>query len=210
MFSGASLAKAMGRTRLAIIALVVAILLVSVIAGTILYFNGQTSDNNSKTPSPTSGLTTTPSPKGLVATLNVVESGNNAELMQMFPELNPTYRPDCLWINGNVTNSGKETAYNAGLRVVAGGEYGILIINMTVPLSGGAYGTDNATNAFIINNHRIGIYTKFNSSPWKIDNVGSLELGSLSGGQTAKVTLAIFHEGTVTSWNITPVWTNSP
>jgi hypothetical protein len=200
----------MGKTRLAITAFVVAVLFVSVIAGTILYYNGQTSDTNSKMPLPTSVPTTTPSPTGLVATLNIVDMENNAELMQMFPELNPTYFYDCLWINGNVTNTGKETAYNAGLRVVAGGVYGTLIINMTVPLSGGAFGTNNATNAFVLGHYRLGTYTKFEASPWKVDHIGSLELGSLNGGQTANVTLAIFHEGTVTSWNVTPVWTNSP
>ncbi len=150
------------------------------------------------------------SPTELVAALNIVDRENNLELMQMFPELNPTYRPDCLWINGNVTNTGKETAYNAGLKVVAGGDYGILRVNITVPLSGGAYGTDNATNAFVLNNHRLGTYTEFDSSPWKVDNVGSMELGSIAGGQTSNVTLAIFHLGRVTSWSVTPVWTSSP
>ena len=129
--------------------------------------------------------------------------------MQLFPELNPTYRPDCFWINGLVINNGTKTVYNSGLKVIAYDAKGTLQINMTVPLSGGAYGTDNATNAFILNNHRIGTYTKFDSLPWTIYNIGSLELGSLNGGQTVNVTLAIFHEGTVTSWNVTPVWTNS-
>jgi hypothetical protein len=179
-----------GRTRLAITAFVVAILFISVIAVTIVYYK--------------------PSTLPLVTALNIVEMENNSMNMAMFPEIETTYFYDCLWIKGSITNTGKETAYNAGLKVVAYDSKGTLQINMTIPLTNGAFGTSNATNAFVIDHHRIGTYTKFDSSPWRVDRIGSLELGSLNGGQTTNVTLAIFHEGTVTSWNVTPVWTNNP
>ena len=41
-------------------------------------------------------------------------------------------------------------------------------------------------------------------------NIGSLQLGSLDVGQTANFEIAIYHEGNVTNWTITPVWTNTP
>lgn len=167
-------------------------MVVGLVAGIIVYYR------NSRNANP------------LVATLNIVDMENNSDLMQMFPELNPTYFYDCLWINGYVTNTGKETSYNAGLRVVANAVDGTLRINMTVPLTSGAFGTDNATNAFVLDHHHLGTYTEFGSSPWKVDRVGSLELESLNGGQTSNVTLAIFHDGKVTNWNVTPVWTSSP
>jgi hypothetical protein len=180
----------MGRTRLAIIAFVVALLLVSVIAGTIVYYK--------------------PSTLHLVTALNIVEMENNSMNMAMFPEIETTYFYDCLWIKGSITNTGREMAFNAGLKVVAYDSKGTLQINMTVPFTNGAFGTSDATNTFVLDHHRIGAYTKFEASPWRVDSVGSLKLGSLNGGETANVTLAIFHEGTVTSWNVTPVWTTSP
>lgn len=180
----------MGKTKLAITALIIAILFVSVIAGTIVYYK--------------------PSTLPLVTALNIVEMENNSMNMAMFPEIETTYFYDCLWIKGSITNTGKETAYNAGLKVIAYDAKGTLQINMTVPLTNGAFGTSNATNAFVLNHHRIGTYTKFEASPWKVDNIGSMELGSLNSGQTANVTLAILHEVTVSNWTVTPVWTNSP
>jgi hypothetical protein len=180
----------MGRTRLAITAFVVAILLISAIAGTIIYYK--------------------PSNLHLVTALNIVEMENNSMNMAMFPEIETTYFYDCLWINGNVTNTGKETACNAGLKVVAHDAKGTLQIDITVPLTNGAFGASNATNSFVLDHHRICAYTKFEASPWKVDSVGSLDLGSLNGGQTANVTLAILHEVTVSNWTVMPVWTNNP
>ena len=73
---------------------------------------------------------------------------------------------------------------------------------MTVPLVapvqpwefGPTFGTDNATDTFVSSN--------FGNS--------STQLGSLGSNQTATIELGIFHEGTVTNWTATPVWTNSP
>jgi hypothetical protein len=98
-----------------------------------------------------------------------------------------------LFIEGSVTNTGEGTAYNAGLHVVAYGANGTLEINMTVPLSGGNFGTDNVTDAFVSS-------TCGNSS---------LTLGALYSEQTTDVYINIFHEGSVSTWTVTPVWINS-
>jgi hypothetical protein len=168
----------------------VALLFVSVIVGTIIYYK--------------------PSTLHLVTALNIVEIENNSMNMAIFPEIETTYFYDCLWIKGSITNTGRETAYNAGLKVVAYDAKGNLQINMTVPLTNGAFGTSDATNTFVLDHHRIGTYTKFEASPWKVDSVGSLEFGSLNSGQIANVTLAILHEATVSNWTVTPIWTNNP
>jgi hypothetical protein len=39
--------------------------------------------------------------------------------------------------------------------------------------------------------------------------VGSLQLGMLGTKATAQIQLSIFHEGTVSNWTITPLWTNT-
>ena len=95
-----------------------------------------------------------------------------------------------LYISGTVTNSGDGTAYNAGLHVVAYTTTGTVEVNMTVPLSdGGSFGADVQTQVY---------------------GTSSLQLGNLYPGQTTTVSLAIFHEATVSSWSLTPVSTNSP
>ncbi len=105
-----------------------------------------------------------------------------------------------LYISGTVTNTGRGAAFNAGLHVVAYTANGTLEINMTVPLVNDAtFGTDNATDAWV--------------SSWVSawgGSVGSSQLGNLSSGQIATIDLNIYHEGTVTNWTVTPVWTNSP
>jgi len=96
-----------------------------------------------------------------------------------------------LFIEGSVTNLGKGTAYYVGLHVVAYSANGTLEINMTVPLDEFAsFGSDNATDA----------YLNASSSP---------TLGTLYSEQTANVYVNIFHEGTVSTWTVTAVWTNS-
>jgi hypothetical protein len=99
-----------------------------------------------------------------------------------------------LLISGSVTNTGKVTAFYAGLHVVAYTATGTLEVNITVPLVNGAgYGTDTTTDAFVSQA----------GTTW-------LQFGSLDIGQTAKVNVSIYHEGTVTNWTVTPVWTNLP
>jgi hypothetical protein len=104
-----------------------------------------------------------------------------------------------LYITGSVTNTGKSTAHNAGLHVVAYNSTGTLEINMTVPLAnsgtmyGAVFGTDVATDNYVS-----GIY-----------GISSTRLITLDSGQNMPIMINIFHEGTVTNWTITPVWTNS-
>jgi len=100
-----------------------------------------------------------------------------------------------LYITGSVTNVGVGTAFTAGLHVVAYAANGGLEINMTVPLINGAtFGTDAGTDAYVSSSY----------------GNSSLQLGSLYSEQNATIEIGIFHEGIVSNWNITPVWTNSP
>lgn len=109
----------------------------------------------------------------------------------LYNQLNNTYNH--LYISGSVTNEGLRTAYNAGLNVVAYDINNALVVDMTVPLTGGIY-EDGVT---------IG-----NSNSSSL--IGSLTLGSLAAGQTATIDISIYHEGIATTWKVIPVWTNSP
>ena len=101
--------------------------------------------------------------------------------------------PNLLNISGNVSNTGETTAYNAGLHVVAYTATGTLEINVTVPLAyDETFNQDFGTGA--IGGGLIG---------------GSYSVTTLDSGQTAQIFLDIYHEGTVTNWTVTPVWTNS-
>jgi outer membrane murein-binding lipoprotein Lpp len=183
--------------------LIVAILVVSAFAGTVFYFNGVVNDRNSK-----------------IALLNTQIANLNNEItnlssqMHVFGQANLTSpylvttlgateiasNPyNRLWISGSVTNTGEGTAYNAGLHVVANVANGKVEVNMTVPLNNNDvvnYGTDAATDAsgYVGNG----------------DNNPSFFLVSLGGGGTAVIGIGIFHEGTVSNWTITPVWTYIP
>ena len=183
--------------------LLVAILVVSAFVGTIFYYNGVVNDRNSKIASLNSQI----------ANLNN-EITNLSSQMHVFGQANLTSpylvtalgtteiasNPyNRLWISGSVTNTGEGTAYNAGLHVVAYAANGKVEVNMTVPLNNNDvvnYGTDAATDAsaYVGNG----------------DNNPSFFLVSLGGGGTAVIGINIFHEGTVSNWTITPVWTNIP
>lgn len=99
------------------------------------------------------------------------------------------------YVSGTVSNAGNGTAFQAGLRVVAYSYNGTQEIDMTLPL-GGIFGTDSRINDYITNSYG-GLGT-------------SLQLGNLGSGQTVTTNIQIFHEGTVSNWTITPVWTNTP
>ena len=71
-----------------------------------------------------------------------------------------------LYITGSVNNTGEGTAYNAGLRVVAYYADGTLGVNMTVPLSGGIFGTDAATQSYVSTNYGSSSDTTFNFTQW--------------------------------------------
>ena len=212
----------MKRTTLALTFILVVILFIGAIAGTISYYANVINSGNSKIASLNTqianltnetnlnneisslnneiknltsqisslkGQITNLTTANLVTALGVVEISKNNQEMPINQPYNHFY------ISGSVKNTGKGTAYNAGLNVVAYTANGTLEINMTVPLSnGGVFGTDNATNRYVT--------STFGNS--------SLQLGPLYGGQTATIDLDIFHEGTVTNWTVTTVWTNSP
>ncbi len=100
------------------------------------------------------------------------------------------------YVSGTVTNNGNGTAFQVGLHVIAYDLYNHTSdIDMTLPL-GGTFGTDDRTNNYIAKSY--GGYT------W------SFQLENLGSGQTKTTNIQIFHEGTVSNWTITPVWTNTP
>jgi hypothetical protein len=201
------------------------VLIVSAIAGTIFIENKGTYDKSLVNINP---QTTTPNgqslaqeetpPTELSAILNETVAKNNLVLVTIPPET-PVYNVqyDSLWINGSVTNIGQTSAVNVGLHVEAYAEDGSLEINMIVPLANAVYGTDSQTIAFIsnfadysltLNGIVISDYAPSGSLP--LGHAGSPKLGSLDPGQTVSVTLSIYHEGTVSNWTVTPVWTNTP
>jgi hypothetical protein len=101
------------------------------------------------------------------------------------------------YVSGTVINAGEGNAFNAGLHVDAYSAAGTIEINMTFPLSGGTFGTDSRTDAYVASSQFAGI----GGGP-------SLQLGKLAAGETVEVDIQIFHEGVVTNWTVTPVWTN--
>jgi hypothetical protein len=96
------------------------------------------------------------------------------------------------------------------LHVVAYTATGTLEINMTVPLGAGGYG-------YGVNNSTHALGTTFTPDSPDISLLSPdlpatpiTTLGSNPGVNGAFIYIAIYHEGTVTNWTITPVWTNSP
>jgi hypothetical protein len=80
------------------------------------------------------------------------------------------------------------------LHVVAYTATGTLEINVTVPLAyDETFNQDFGTRA--VGGGLIG---------------GSYSVTTLDSGQTVQIFLDIYHEGTVTNWTVTPVWTNTP
>ena len=100
------------------------------------------------------------------------------------------------YISGTVTNTGNGTAFQTGLHVIAYDVYdnSTRDIDMTLPF-GGQFGTDSTINAYVAKSQ---------------GGTSSLQLESLGSGQTKTINIQIFHEGTVSNWTLTPVWTNNP
>jgi outer membrane murein-binding lipoprotein Lpp len=185
--------------------LFVSILFVSAIAETIFYYSGKINDSNPKIANLNNEIANLNSQisnlesqlRNLTGQLTNLTSAylvtalGVTDVPYSYPQM-PINQPyNHLYISGSVTNTGKGTAYNAGLNVVAY-DNGTLEINMTVPLGDGVFGSDTKTNGYVTSN--------FGNS--------SLQLGILYSRQTATIDLAIYHEGTVTNWTVTPVWTN--
>jgi hypothetical protein len=164
--------------------LVIFILFVSAIAGTIFYYNGIVNSENSKIASQNNEIANLASQiSNITAQISNLTTANLVTAL-VVTEVGVFSPPNAnyLSITGSVNNTGKGIAYNAGLHVVAYSAAGTVEINMTVPLT-------------------IDVEVEIGSS---------LQLGNLDAGQSATVVLDIYHLGTVTSWTITPVWTNSP
>ena len=201
------------------ISVLIAVLFVSSIIGTISYYNALLNSKHSKIASLNNEIA---GQSNEIANLTSQVTHINAEDANLTTHLgvvedpNKTESPvtltnDALFIKGIVVNTGNLTAYNAGLKVVAYSANGTLEINMTVPLVHGEavyagsdpyygdvidFGTDNATQALA-------------SELDSFVGSDSLKLWSLGGGQTAPVNINILHEGIVTKWTVTPVWTNT-
>ena len=104
-----------------------------------------------------------------------------------------------LYIEGSLINTGNNTAYNAGLHVVAYAADGTVEINMTVPLdNGGDFGTGDGASA----------YVQANAGAWGTQT--SLQLESVGGWQIVAISLNIYHAGVVVNWSVSPVWTHAP
>jgi hypothetical protein len=182
----------------AVSVLIVAILFISSIAGTIVYYNGIVNDSNSKIASLNTQIANLNSQISNLQSqiTNLTTANLVADLMTVelpYDAMKPPLPYSDLYITGSVNNTGHVTAYNAGLHVAAYDGNGGLAINMTFPLVyDKSFGTDSATDNYVS-----GLLLR-----------GSLQLGSLGSGQRAPISLDIYHEGTVSKWTITPVWTN--
>jgi hypothetical protein len=188
-------------------ALVVIILLISSLAGTVLYYTRLVSDNNSKIASLISQIA------DLTNQISILKAQGQANVASSYlvkalgiSEIPaqiglggiPPYSH--LWIVGTVTNKGLDPAYHAGLVVFGYSANGTVEISMTVPFTsispgeGGWFGTDAKINDWLSSNGDF-------SPP---------QLGNLDTGATANVNIHIFHEGEVSNWTVTPVCANSP
>lgn len=169
--------------------LLVAILFVSTIVGTVFYYNDKITNLNNHI-SNLKGQIQNLTSANLTTALGISEvtpynSGHND---------NPT-KFNNLYITGSVANLGQGTAHNAGLTVVAYDSNGKAEINMIVPLDYDAtFGTDAATDAYVSSVYQTSL----------------LELGNLYSEQNVSIAIAIYHEGVVSNWTVTPVWTYIP
>jgi hypothetical protein len=209
----------MDAKRLVVGVLVLIILFAGTISGIILYYNQLLVSQNSKVTFLNAEITSqsveisnltrqvaslSAQDANLTANLGVKEITNSSVGPLEYLEFNT------LFIKGTVANTGNIAAFKAGLKVVAYSANGTVEINMTVPLVHGSnlydtdsyygdvidFGTDNATQS-------IAAYTDTGNQ-----NSNSLQLGVLGGNQTAPININIFHEGLVTKWTVTPVWTD--
>ncbi len=183
------------------------ILLASITVGTVSYYLNSLNEKNSKISSlsdeianltaqistlksQVASLKANATSPHLVSTLTTKEI-SWITIWQMFGG-GPPY--NFVEVTGSVTNIGGGTAFNTGLHVIGYDGTGVLAVNVTVPLNdenypyAASFGSDKATDPY-------------GTSSW--------QLGSLGTGKTATIYLDIFHEGTISNWTATPVWTNS-
>ena len=193
-----------------LIAILLGVLFVSAIAETVSYYNGEISSKkskiallNDKIANLTNQISNLNSRLADLTNAHLVAALGATEIPYNSPYNGVALPYNHLYITGSVTNTGEITAYNAGLHVVAYNSTGTLEINMTVPLTssgtmyGAVFGTDAATDNYV-------------SSEYDMYGPSSTQLITLDSGQNRAIMINIFHEGNVTNWTITPVWTNSP
>ena len=186
----------------ALSALIVAVLFVSAIAVTIIYGDRVIKDGNSKIATINGQIANLNSQILNLTSANLVTALGVTEVPYNSPNNYPTpLLYNHLYISGSVTNTGEGNAYNAGLHVVAYEVNGKVEVNMTVPLDG----PENVTG----NEITILAPVFGTDAATQIYGNDSLQLGNLYSGQTVPISLGIFHEGTVTNWTITPVWTRT-
>jgi hypothetical protein len=142
----------------------------------------------------TTNLTTAYLASGLKANLTTALQGKEIVTSDYAATQSIPY--NYFYISGTVTNTGNGTAFEIGLHVIAYDIYdkSTRDIDMTLPL-GGTFGTDSTINAYVAKSQ---------------GGTSSFQLESLGSGQTKTINIQIFHEGTVSNWTITPVWTNNP
>jgi hypothetical protein len=180
----------------AISAILIAVVFVAAFTGTMIYYNGELADRNSKIVS-LNALIASQSEKIAVLNREVSEELNLSKpcvvgalgVSEVAADWEPYWR---LYIEGTVGNLGNSTAYNAGLKVTAYSNLGGLAINMTIPLVNGC---NYATN------------TKINST---LGSLGPTQLGNLAARTSVWVSVNIYHEGVAFNWTVTPVWTDAP
>jgi hypothetical protein len=195
----------MKRENLMLIAILfaVVILFASAIAGTIFYCNRVISAGNSKIASLDGQIANLNGQMTNLTSVNIVTALGVTEVPANSPDNYPTpLLYNHLYISGSVTNTGEGTAYNAGLHVVAREANGKVEVDMTVPLVCAQNESGNEITDFA---PVFGTDAKT-----QIYGNDSLKLGNLFSGQTLPISLGIFHEGNVTNWTITPVWTRTP
>ena len=186
----------MGKIKAVMTTLVIAMLFVSAIAGTVIYYNTGLNNKNSKIASLQSQISNQNKEIANLTSQIAVQPDlskphviTELGVTELETDWGPSWR---LFIQGSAYNMGNSTAYNAGLKVEAHSGTGILEINMTVPfVNGYNYGTDSSITS-------------------KLIQLGPAQLGNLTSGQALIIDLDIYHEGVATNWNVTPVWTNSP
>ncbi len=203
----------MGKKRLVITSLLVALLFVSAIAGTVAYYNDKMANLNSQV-SELKAVIANLSTRNMTASLGIAELlGNESTYMGGYVATPIPY--NYLYITGSIRNVGNATAYNVGLHVIAFDATGALEINMTVPLDG-IFGIDNATRTFVLEHYGYGNYdpanhtysNHYSSRLWEIvDGNQTVDIG---GAPDYYGSLSIINEGIVTNWTVTPVWTDAP
>ena len=182
------------------IPVLIAVLFVSAIAGTVIYCIGVINDGNSKIASLNSQIANLNSQIINLTSANLVAALGVTEVPYNSPNNYPTpLLYNHLYISGSVTNTGQGIANNAGLHVVAYAANGTLELNMTVPLDSQENVTSNDITDFAP--------VFGTNAATQIYGNDSLQLGKVYSGQTVPINLGIFHEGAVTNWTITSVWT---